>query len=52
MYDEKIEALVGELEEASERASSAEEHLKESSGKFAAKQEELEKEVTETSRCK
>ncbi|XP_078360672.1 LOW QUALITY PROTEIN: uncharacterized protein LOC144645082 [Oculina patagonica] len=47
MYDEKIEVLVSELEEASERASSAEEHLKESGQKFAAKQEKLEKEVTE-----
>lgn len=47
MYDEKIEVLVSELEEASERASSAEEHLKESGQKFAAKQEKLENEVTE-----
>lgn len=47
MYDEKIEALVGDLEDASERASSAEETLKQSSSRFASKQEELEREVTE-----
>ena len=47
MYDEKIEALVSELEEASERATSAEENLKETSHKFAVKQEELQKEVLE-----
>lgn len=47
MYDEKIEVLVNELEEASERASSAEENLKESGQKFAAQQEKLENDVTE-----
>lgn len=46
MYDEKIEGLVSELEEAAVRASNAEETLKESSHEFAVKQEELEKEVT------
>ena len=47
MYDEKIEGLVSELEEASERASNADENLKESSHKFVVKQAELEKEVAE-----
>lgn len=47
MYDEKIEVLVNELEEASERASSAEENLKGSGKKFAAQVEKLENEVTE-----
>jgi len=47
MYDEKIEVLVNELEEASERASSAEENLKGSGQKFAAQVEKLENEVTE-----
>lgn len=47
MYDGKIEGLVGELEEASERAINAEENLKESSQKFAVKQDELQKEVAE-----
>lgn len=47
MYDEKIEVLVNELEEASERANSAEDNLKDSSQTFSTKQEKLEKEVTE-----
>lgn len=47
MYDEKIEGLVSELEEATERASSAEENLKESVEKFAAKREKLENEIAE-----
>ena len=47
MYDEKIEGLVSELEEASERAINAEENFKESSQKFAVKQDELQKEVAE-----
>ena len=47
MYDEKVEGLVNDLEDASERASSAEENLKETRNRFAAKQEELEKEVIE-----
>lgn len=47
MYDEKIEVLVNDLEEASERASNAEENLKGSGQKFAAQVEKLENEVTE-----
>lgn len=47
MYDEKIESLVSELEEVSERANLAEENLKESREKFAVKQEKFEKDITE-----
>lgn len=46
MYDEKIEGLASDLEEVSERAVLAEEHLKESNDKFALKQEEFLNEMT------
>ena len=47
LYDEKIESLVGELEEVSERATSAEETLRVAGEKFVQQQEELQNKVTQ-----
>ena len=45
MYDEKIEVLVSDLEEASERVSSAEENLKATTQQFAAKEAKMENDL-------